>query len=266
MITKILPLSLLTSIRLKGEIKLNYIENEVECINVGKNIIGNGSNLLIKQAREVYKLSSRFSYIHKDKEILITGAATPVAKILNYCRKNGLSGLEFLTGVPATIGGAAFMNAGAFNQEIGPLITYLKVFDFREKTVKVIEDVGFHYRCTQIYGIVLEVAFKLTKDTVESITKRMRDFIRKRLKNAHIKNTFGSVFKNPKEKPAGWLIENVGLKGFKKDTAMISSKHANYILGSRNTNVDDVLYLIDKAKNDVFKTFNIELEEEVVIL
>ncbi|WP_025270101.1 UDP-N-acetylmuramate dehydrogenase [Hippea sp. KM1] len=265
MITKLLPLEKITTIRQDGSIWVHHIETEDDC-KMAEMVIGHGSNLLIKQAREVYKLSERFNYIKQQGDRLLVGGATPIRQILRYCLANGLTGMEFLTGVPASLGGVVYMNAGAFGDQMGDIVDYIRVFDLKEKASKLVNGIRFSYRNTNIDGIILEAALKLKRKDRGLIKSKMENVIKRRLKSAHIKNTFGSVFKNPQEKPAGWLIERVGLKGFKKNTAMISPKHANYILGLGRARIDDILYLIDMAKERVLKTFGIELSEEVVIL
>ncbi len=266
MITKTVPLSELTTVHLKGVVKVNYITAPEE-IKEKVVLIGGGSNILIKNAKSLHKLYYNFNYIRQKNGMLIVGAATPLKHLISYLISNGLSCLEFLAGVPATVGGAVFMNAGAFGEEIRKYIDWISIFDPISKTYSKRNDIVFDYRESNINGIILEVALKCKKEKREKILTKVIKTVKERRGKAHLTNTFGSIFKNPKNfLPAGRLIEECGLKGTKKGNAMISKKHGNFIVSQGLVDVDDILYLIDLAKNEVLKRFSVELEEEVKIL
>ncbi len=266
MITKIVPLKYLTSIRQNGCITVNYIENDRDLDNV-KSVIGCGSNVLIKNTKTVYKLSPNFGYIKINGNVVRVGGATTIRQFTNFMINRSLSCIEFLSGVPASVGGAVFMNAGAFGNEILDFLEYVLI-KTPEKKLKIEKpNLNFSYRNSNLNGIILEVGIRCRKKEKSQIIEKIVSSIKVRKNKAHLRNTFGSVFKNPKQNlPAGRLIEECGLKGRAKGTAMISPKHGNFIIGKGLVNVDDVLFLIDSAKNEVLKQFSIELEEEVKII
>lgn len=267
MITKTVPLKELTTIRQKGSVVLSYIEDLAEI--EGKPIlIGSGSNVIIKKSSKLYKLSEKFNYIKKrENGLLLVGGATPLKTLILYGFEHSLSCLEFLAGVPASLGGLTAMNAGAFGHEVSEFVEFVKVYDFKKGTIIVRRDVAFGYRTSDIEGIVVEVGLRCKRVDGALLRKRVSGFIKKRVKKAHLINTFGSVFKNPSgDFTAGKLIEECGLKGRARNSAMISRKHGNFIVGNGNVDVDDVLYLIELAKGEVLKRFGVELEREVRVL
>ncbi len=266
MITKTVPLKYLTSIRQDGYITVNYIENSKDLDNA-KSVIGCGSNVLIKNTKTIYKLSSNFSYIKIDGGVVKVGGATTIKQLTNFMINHSLSCVEFLSGIPASVGGAVFMNAGAFGDEISDFLEYILVRTSNSKIKIEKSNLNFSYRNSNINGIVLEVGLRCQKRERNQIIKKIVNNIKIRKNKTHLRNTFGSVFRNPKKDlPSGKLIDECGLKGKAKGTAMISPKHANFIIGNGLVNVDDVLFLIDLAKNEVLKRFSIELEEEVKII
>ncbi len=261
--------SLVTSFKQYGTCVLDYIEtiNDLAQIEQGA-LIGAGSNILIKNKRKIYKLSESFSYINTLDCLVVIGGSTHINLINKKLITKGLSGLEFLAGVPASIGGCIRMNAGAFGKSIQDVFEYAICYSLNKGIHTVYKDeAGFGYRTSNFKDeIILEVALNLTKSSPSEIEEKIRQNVNKRVTNAHIVRTFGSVFKNPKNLIAGKLIEECGLKGVSVNDAMISQKHANYIINLDKATADDVSSLIDIVKNSVYKKFNIELEEEVVIL
>ncbi len=271
MITKRAPLSHLTSIHLSGWVELCIIENDrdlQELENEGGKLIGAGSNLLVKTSgTKLYKLSGEFDYIQLKEGSIVCGAATSTKKLISFLASQGLSSVEFLAGIPATIGGCVRMNAGAFGGDIGEFVNYVKIFKNGKHLKLERNELTFSYRNSSISeNIITEVALRFRKHDKGNIRNRIKEIIKARLSKAHLSNTFGSVFKNPLNQYAGELIEKVGLKGYRHNSASISPKHANFIIGKRPTEVNDVLFLIDLAKERVFKSFGVELEEEVEIV
>ena len=270
MLEKRVALRKLTTIHLSGWIKLNILENENDVYRAGDDyIIGGGSNLLIKNKNlEFSKLSDAFSYVKLTQSSIICGGALKIQRLMGFLIENSVSSLEFMAGIPATVGGAVFMNAGASGSSVCDKILYVKAF-CKDKGIVVIgrDSIDCAYRKSSLDGcIVIEAAFKYNKTDAKKVAKYIKNNIKIRLEKAHLKDTFGSVFKNPENNYAGRLLEKSGAKGLRKNSAAISYKHANYILGSSITDIDDVLFLIDEAKERVLKNFGIELEEEVKIV
>ncbi len=272
MIIKRIALNSLTSIHLAGWVEVGIIEKkeDLSLLQSQENaeIIGGGSNILVKNThKRLYKLSDSFNYIKLENNRIVCGAATGTKKIIRFIIEHGLSSIEFLSGLPATIGGCVRMNAGAFGKSIGEFIDYIEVFKNGKKVRLSASEIRFGYRDSSLSGsIILEVALKFKKDHPENVRLRVIDTIKRRLQRSHLSNTFGSVFKNPENSYAGKLIELAGLKGYKHNSASISRKHANFIIGTSQTNIDDILFLMDLAKERVFKEFGVELQEEVKII
>ena len=247
------------------------MDNEDDLYRIdAAHLLGAGSNTLVKSNIMLYKLSHNFSYIKKQGNVIVMGAATTMSDIMKFCISNNITGLEFLYAVPCSIGGATHMNASAFSKSIGDIFSYAKVYSAEKGIIYVDKNsVGFFYRETSLQRyIILEVALNCKTEKRKTVINRTKSYIKKRLSAAHIKNTFGSVFKNPKNKEftAGEMIDQCGLKGMRKNSVAISEKHGNFIIGFGETEFDDVAFLIDKMRNSVYKRFGTSLEKEVKII
>ena len=231
-------------------------------------LLGGGSNLLVADhalSKPVVKLCGEFDFIDSVGMDLEAGAAAPFARLIKYCEKMRLGGLENLAGIPATVGGMLVMNASAYQRAISDCLTAVEIFD-RKKKARWLkrEKIDFAYRDSSLIGsIVLRARFKLREDRF--IKEKAADFIKERCaKQDYSAPSCGCIFKNPQGFSAGYLIDSCGLKGTRKNDAQISLKHANFIINLGKAACKDVEYLIHKAKEAVNKKFNIILEEEVV--
>ncbi len=173
-----------------------------------------------------------------------------------------------MAGVPATVGGMLRMNASAFGGCMEDVFRWALVYEPSVgKKLLSKNDVSFDYRGSSFEKyIILEVGLGFECMGVDRVREMVRLNVKRRLEYTHLRNTFGSVFKNPEGVSAGELIDKCGLKGFKYNTVSISSRHANFMVGWGDVNVDDVLRLIDMVKGEVFRRFGIVLEEEVQII
>lgn len=232
-------------------------------------VLGNGSDVLASDAgfdgsvictkclRGIYKT---------EENTLYCLAGTPVGVLLNYCKDNGFSGLEYLAGIPATIGGVAYMNGGACGKYISSNITTVHYFDgkihsFSNNQCKF----GYKYSIMRdIIGVITGVELKICPETPEIIRQNIAEVLNGRSWHPKGKSC-GCVFKNPIGLSAGKLIDECGLKGVSIGGAFVSDKHANFILNDNGTS-SDVKRLIDKVKNTVFEKTGILLEEEVVYI
>ncbi len=260
-----------TTIHQTGFIDISTIENEDDCnlfMEEGV-VLGNGSNIIIKNTkRRFYKLSQHFSYINLKDNMLVCGGAAKISSVINFLLEHSISSIEFLAGLPATIGGAVYMNAGAFGSTIFDKLAYIRVFN-KDKGILDIKkkDLNFAYRTSNLADtIVIEAGFFYEKEDRQTVADSIKYFVKQRLEKAHLRKTFGSVFKNPPNQYAAKLIELSSCKGECCNTVCISNKHANFIVANDFADVDDILFLIDKAKNAVMKNFGVELEEEVKIV
>jgi UDP-N-acetylmuramate dehydrogenase len=236
-------------------------------------ILGNGTNLVTtdKGVREpLINLSRGLDAIYEKGQSIVAEAGSGLPHLLRFCEANALSGLEALAGIPGTVGGALRMNAGSWGVELGSLISSLTVMDARGE-IKAIkhQELEFNYRGTNLPAdaIVLQGEFSLAKGNKKEITKRTRDYLRKKKETQPLGlPSAGSIFKNPAGIAAGKLLEDAGLKGMRRGDAMISPLHANFIVNMGKAQARDILGLIDVMQKKVYQTTGTLLELEVVVI
>ena len=236
-------------------------------------VLGRGSNLLIKDAGfrgVVISLASpHFSRIEIAGEHLSCGAGAKLKAVAFEARRHGLSGLEFLEGIPGTVGGGLRMNAGAMNGEIFHAVESVRVMDstgcVQERTPA---DLHVSYRsCFALkYNIALGAVLRGCPAPMEQIEQRMKEFSQKRWNSQPAAPSAGCIFKNPITIPAGKLIDELGLKGKRVGGAYVSAEHGNFIINDGTATARDVLDLIDLIRQCARKQRGIELETEVEIL
>lgn len=237
-------------------------------------VIGRCSNVLFTDRGfkgVVICLGKGFSWIkEKSQNSISVGAGLPVNSLIEYCRKKGISGLEFLCGIPASLGGAVYMNAGAYGKEIGDRVIELEIIDSSYMSKRIRRDeLKFEYRRALISdnSIITRVFFKIERANPRDVSDRISSYRRERKATQPLNMpSCGSVFKNPPGHYAGRLIEEAGLKGMCVGDAMISPKHANFIVNKGNATAGDIISLIELTKQRVKEKTGIELECEVKIL
>jgi len=277
------PMSEITSLRIGGSADLILYPREVEdlqraialCRAQGKGylLLGNGTNLLVSDrgVREpLIHLSPGFEEIRKQGTAVMAGAGAGLPQLLRFCGTNDLSGLEALAGIPGTVGGGIWMNAGSWGVEIGDLVSSLLVMD-RTGGVRWVkrEDIEFTYRGTNLPPdeIILQGEFSLQQGEYSKITKRMEEFLRNKKETQPLfQPSAGSIFKNPPGMAAGKLIEEAGLKGMRRGDAMVSPLHANFIVNVGSARARDVLGLIACIRKRVYQEKGTKLELEVQII
>ena len=246
---------------------IKYLKNK----NIKYKILGNGSNLLFSEKEYdgvLIKLTefNELEFIGKTK--LRVGAGYSLIKLSLVTAKKGLTGLEFAAGIPGTVGGSVFMNAGAYKSDMGYVVESVKVLTPDEKIINLEnKEMDFHYRTSFLKRhpnyICLEVVIKLHKGKKEAIEALIKDRRERRLASQPLEYpSAGSVFRNPEDNFAGKLIEDSGLKGEKHGGAMISSKHANFVVNYKNAKAEDIKYLIELAHDKVKENYNIDLKIE----
>lgn len=245
-------------------------------------VIGRGSNILVPDqglAGVVVILAGAFETIEAitpdetptdDSARVRAGAACSLARLVQHCIDNGLSGLEFCTGIPGTLGGAIVMNAGAWGGAIGDLVQKVAVVraDGTPEELSAAA-IPFAYRTWGVAtGLVVTGAtLQLHTDSMTAIEARCRSYQEQRRSKQPLNAaSAGSFFKNPPQQAAGRLIEQTGLKGYKIGGAMISDKHANFIITTDAATADDVLTLMRYVQDRVHEATGIRLEPEVRIL
>jgi UDP-N-acetylmuramate dehydrogenase len=285
------PLSSHTSFRIGGPVDaLVYPADKQDVIvllreikNRGLNyfFLGGGTNLLVRDGgfRGVAISLARMTSISLDREyrsvggtfaVLHVQAGAPLQRLLNFSVENGLTGLEFATGIPGTVGGAVCMNAGTADGELGDVTDSVTLISPDGRLItKSSEEMGFGYRTAKIPGghVVLEATITLRRGTEEKIKNRVKELMDKRKQHQPWgMPSAGSVFKNPQDVAAGQLIESSGLKGKTVGGAQISEKHANFIVNLGSAKAADVLALMEMMKEKVLEVHNVRLEPEIKII
>jgi UDP-N-acetylmuramate dehydrogenase len=237
--------------------------------------IGNGSNIIVtnRALKKIFiKLSAPyFTNIVLSRNNVTAGAGVTMNRFCNFLEKNSLSGAEFLTGIPATIGGAVFQNAGAYKHDISSILKSVDIIDLygNEKTLNA-PDIGLRYRYSGFNNIIiLSAKFCLKKTKKDIIRKKVNAFLKHRLSTQdYAFPSAGCVFKNPEGTviSAGAMIDKVGLKGKRIGGAEVSRKHANFIINKHKAKAEDVVRLISFVKNRVKSEYGIILETEVGII
>lgn len=234
-------------------------------------LLGNGSNLLFSDndyQGVLIKLSefNNIEFISKNK--LRVGAGYSLIKLSLLTAKKGLTGLEFASGIPGSVGGAVFMNAGAYKSDMGYVVESVKVLTPNYEVINLEnKEMNFHYRSSYLQKnrdyICLEVIIKLQvgkRDAIEEVIKERRE---RRIASQPLEYpSAGSVFRNPEGNFAGKLIEDCSLKGMKRGGAMISDKHANFVVNYKDATSSDIKYLIDLAHDTVLEKYGIDMKIE----
>lgn len=258
MIQKEIDLSKFSSIKIGGIKIANIIEQESS--NRYHPIIGGANNILISEhIKEVFILSKKFDYIKILDNHLHIGGATPSGKIVNFCKKNNIANFEWAYSLPASLGGMIKMNAGVKEYEIFNYLHSIKTYKgYIDK-----KNINFTYRHTDIKDIIYEGVFEIKQGFNQDLVNKFAKFRSNQPKMA----SAGSCFKNPKEKYfAGEVLEKVGLKGYKIGNMGFSDIHSNFLVNHGKGTFKDAISLIELAKQRVKDKFNIELEEEIIII
>ena len=237
-------------------------------------VLGAGSNTLIRDGGfngVIIKFGKSFSHLSLfDENTIIAGAATLDKNVSNFALNNLLTGFEFLSCIPGTIGGGVRMNSGCYGEDISKILISLQVMNLNGK-IKVIysSDIKFSYRKCDLDSqlIFISATFKGKIGKKNEIQKKINNLVEKKKKDqpSQIK-TCGSTFKNPEKYKAWKLIKDSGCAGLKVGNAYISDKHCNFFVNKGNAKSSDLESLIDKVKNKVLKKTGINLELEVQII
>ena len=235
-------------------------------------IIGKGTNLLVNdngvKGVVIHLGGVDFKEIEINGRHVLSGAGVGLAKLIRKSALSGLEGLEGLVGIPGTVGGAVMMNAGGKYGDISDTIVSLTTMTFDGKITNLDrKDVEFAYReCNLSRQIVVNVEFELKESKIEVVLEKM-DEIYKEKKEKQPLSTFnaGSIFKNTQHFKAAELIEKANLKGQKVGGAVVSEKHANFIVNTGNATSADILELIKIIKETIKKKYNVSLEQEIQI-
>lgn len=270
-----------TTYKVGGKASIMVYPKNVECLirllkvikeeKVKYKILGNGSNVLFSSRQYdgvIIKLDELNDIKFLGKNKIRVGVGYSLIKLCMLACKKGLAGLEFAAGIPGNVGGAVYMNAGAYKSDMGYIVQDVKVLTPELKIITLEnKEMGFHYRTSFLQThpdyICLEVTLKLQKGKRELIEEVIKERKQRRIASQPLEYpSAGSVFRNPEGMFAGQLIEELGLKGMKKGGAMVSDKHANFIINYKNATGEDIKELIEYVHDEVLKKYNVDMKIE----
>lgn len=278
-----IPFSEISTFKIGGNVRyLVYPKNTKElkdCIEISKFqglpyfFMGNGSNILCRDGGFNGVIISTLSLnkVIKNDNVLVSASGVSIYDLAEYAMISGLSGLEFAEGIPGTVGGAIFMNAGAYESAIENIIVSAEAMDSEGNIKKYSRselELGKRHSVFRDNGeVILSGEFLLSKKNPSDITEKMNDFHNRRLEKQPLEfASAGSVFKRPEGHYAGKLIEDAGIKGLRFGDAQVSEKHAGFIVNRDKATAKEVLTLIETIQKIVKDTTGVTLEREVVII
>ncbi len=258
-------------VKVQNEEELKYVVNFAKENDINLTVIGNGSNILVKDngIRGIV-LKLQFNSINIENDIVTVGAGVKLGELAQVLLKNELTGFEFASGIPATIGGAIKMNAGAYGGEMKDIVLETKCLVNGEVVVLNNEEQKFTYRHS-IFSendyIIIETKLKLKKGNYEEIKNTMKEYLenRKVKQPIHLPSA-GSTFKRGVDYITAKIIDECDLKGYSIGDAQVSTLHAGFVVNKGNAKAKDVLDLIKHIQDTVYQKTGkkIELEIEIV--
>lgn len=234
-------------------------------------IVGFGSNILVgsKGIKGIVCSTKRMNGISCQADTIKAEAGTALDKVCELACEEGLGGMEKLSGIPGSIGGAVYMNAGAFGQETFDTLAYFDVIDLEGRPATILkEDIKYAYR--KVEGIenfiILSAAFKLNKQNFTELTQTRNSILHKRIEKQPLEfPSAGSVFKRPANDYASRLIDETGLRGLSIGGAKVSEKHAGFIVNFHHATPEDIKTLMQEVQNKVKEAHGVTLELEQIL-
>ncbi len=282
------PMSEFTSFRVGGPVDFLFFPADREDLQkslrwcrkerVSYFILGNGTNLLVRDGGVrgmAISLSRGFREITAaeagpGESLIQAESGVSLGKVLEFCSERNLTGLEWAAGIPGTLGGALFMNAGAFGGEMKDGLESMEFMDDSGNILeKKKEELNFSYRSLEMEKrwVILGGKFRLKEGNAGAIRSKINEVLQKRAAKQPLNlPSAGSVFKNPRRGAAGKLIEEAGLKGTRIRDAQISEKHANFIVNRGQAKAHDILTLAEWVRDKVFQERGVRLEMEVQVM
>lgn len=253
--------------------ELIKIRNICKEYNLPLTVLGDGANVLVADEgiRGIVVFTNKMNAVEiLENERIRAQAGVRLSALAEKACNEGLEGLAFASGIPGTVGGAIYMNAGAYNHDIEEFCESVTLFENNKITVKSNAKMGFGYRKSIAQSgdiLILDAIFKLAKGESSKIREEMKDLICRRCTTQPLEyHSAGSFFKRPEGHYAGKLIQDSGLKGFSVGNAQVSEKHAGFVVNKGKATAKDVIKLMHHVQQTVFEKFGTRLEPEVRLL
>lgn len=261
-------------VELENTEQLRRIQHYFHLIEMPSFVLGNGSNVIVSDGGYegvILQIGSRMNKITVEGTHVVAQAGALLSQTARTAMENGLTGMEFASGIPGTVGGGVVMNAGAYGGEMSQIVKTVTVVN-SEGEIMVLENesMEFAYRYSTIRNhpfVVTEVSFELKQGDKEEIRAKMEELSEKRRKKQPLEfPSAGSTFKRPEGHFAGQLIMDAGLRGFQIGGARVSDKHCGFVVNAGNATAADVMDVICEVQERVKEKLQVDLEPEVVLL
>jgi UDP-N-acetylmuramate dehydrogenase len=260
-------------LRIRKHESLPDLLNLLDRNDVQHRFLGGGSNLLVGDGELPWVV---LQLIRPEPDVVLDGnfahvdAAADLGRMITFCAKNDLGGMEGLIGVPGTVGGALRMNAGAYGMQIGSYVREVKLYRAASRKIEILRghQISFEYRHTSFApdDMMLSVILELPSKPFKVILEGIRICNEKRRSSQPLgQKSAGCIFKNPPGASAGRMIDELGLKGLSVGDARVSDRHANFFVNAGHASAKDMLRLIADVRERVQKNYGVELENEVVV-
>jgi UDP-N-acetylmuramate dehydrogenase len=260
-------------LRIKNHERLPDLLTLLDANHIAHKFLGGGSNLLVGDGDLPWVV---LQLVGPQPDVVLEGnlahvdAAADLGRMITFCAKNDLGGMEGLIGVPGTVGGALRMNAGAYGMQIGTYVREVKLYRAATRRIEVLRDhqISFEYRHTSFApdDMMLSVILELPSKPYKAILEGIRICNEKRRSSQPLgQKSAGCIFKNPPGASAGRMIDELGLKGLSVGDARVSDRHANFFVNAGHASAKDMLALIADVRERVQKSFAVNLDNEVVV-
>jgi UDP-N-acetylmuramate dehydrogenase len=260
-------------LRIKKHEAIPDLLNLLDSSGVHHRFVGGGSNLLVGDGELPWVV---LQLVRPEPDVVLDGnfaqvdAAADLGRMVTFCAKNDLGGMEGLIGVPGTVGGALRMNAGAYGMQIGSYVREVKLYRAADRKLETLQgdQISFEYRHTSFApdDMMLAVKLELPSKPFKEILQGIRICNEKRRSSQPLgQKSAGCIFKNPPGASAGRMIDELGLKGLNVGDARVSDRHANFFVNAGKASASDMLTLIADVRQRVHAAFGVELEHEVVV-
>jgi len=258
----------------ESEEQLIQVQRYLSKVGIPFFVLGNGSNLLVSDGGYrgvIIQIGRKMSRIEVEGCIIKAQAGAPLAQVAKTAMEHGLTGLEFASGIPGTVGGGVVMNAGAYDGELSRVVVRVNTVNSEGESMELDnEAMEFGYRTSVVKNsslTVTEVIFGLEKGDREQIRAKMDDFAARRREKQPLEYpSAGSTFKRPEGYFAGKLIMEAGLRGYQCGGARVSDKHCGFVINTGGATAEDVRDVIHEVQEQVKDKFHVTLETEVIFL